>query len=80
MNWTKEELYVIERDADLNSGIVSKNIHKLCEQLIIQSSLNYKDKEKSDKLGKILMQQIQEQHRSAEMYKKIRDKCEKLRG
>jgi len=79
MKFTKEELYIIERDADIKAGIVSKNIFQLSEALLHSEMIHRDNKKNQIKYGKIIMQQIQEQHRSADIYKKIRDKCEKSR-
>lgn len=77
--FTADELYVIERDADLSSSGASKNIFKLAEQ-ILHLGVFIKDDEKTKKeLGKILMAEIQEHHKSADIYRKIRNKCEYLR-
>lgn len=73
---SKEELYVIERDADIKSGITSKNIFQSCESLLHSNMIHHANKKNKTKFGKIIMNQIQEQHRSYEVYKSIRDKCE----
>lgn len=75
-DFTEEELYVIERDADLNAGIAGKNIHKIAEQLLIMKATDKVEKRILTEYFKL----FDEHARSAEIYKTIRDKCEAMRG
>lgn len=73
--FTAEELYVIERDADLASGIASRNIYKLAETFMILRNTEKIPK----KLLKSLVKEMDEHYISSATYRSIRSKCEELR-
>ena len=75
---TKDELYLIEREADQNSSTASRNIYKMAHTFLIFGGIEY-GKESTDPIRKMLMQSIQEHHEASEVWNSIRKKCERLR-
>lgn len=76
---TKDELYLIERTADLQSSIASKNIVHISEQLLIFRCSSGLKKTETYSVCKDMMKILQEHHRVTDEWCAIRKKCEALR-
>ena len=76
--FTKDELYVIERDADATTAKIRLNMYKIARLLCITAKSELSDEIK-EQIKQGLFDDLSEHNRSLDVYNSIRKKCERLR-
>jgi len=82
--FTKDELYFIEREFDIKLGIYNRELRKTALELMSYNPSGYNTnelkKEHKDAVLKAIMNEIQEINEAINLIKSIRTKCENERN